>query len=61
VILGWIALVAIATVVGGRVGQKTLADEDTANDEFARAEQAYARATSPRRPRSRSSCRPRRA
>jgi len=46
-ILGWIAFVVIATVIGGSVGQKTLAEEDTANGESARAEQAYARADFP--------------
>jgi uncharacterized membrane protein YdfJ with MMPL/SSD domain len=46
-ILGWLAFVAIATVIGGQVGMKNLADEDTANGESAKAEKAYAGADFP--------------
>jgi RND superfamily putative drug exporter len=46
-ILGWLAFVIVATVIGGSIGQKTLAEEDTANGESARAEQAYAAADFP--------------
>ena len=38
-ILGWFAFVIIATVLGGMVGTKTLADEDTGNGESKRADQ----------------------
>jgi uncharacterized membrane protein YdfJ with MMPL/SSD domain len=39
-ILGWLLFVVLATVAGGAVGQKTLADEDTGNGESRRADQA---------------------
>jgi uncharacterized membrane protein YdfJ with MMPL/SSD domain len=38
-ILGWFAFVIIATVLGGMVGTKTLADEDTGNGESKRGDQ----------------------
>jgi uncharacterized membrane protein YdfJ with MMPL/SSD domain len=38
-ILGWFAFVILATVIGGMVGTKTLADEDTGNGESKRADQ----------------------
>src|SRR5215218_761852 len=38
-ILGWFAFVILATVLGGMVGTKTLADEDTGNGESKRADQ----------------------
>ena len=38
-ILGWFAFVILATVLGGMVGQKTLADEDMGNGESKRADQ----------------------
>src|SRR5215218_4937796 len=38
-ILGWFAFVIIATVLGGLVGTKTLADEDTGNGESKRGDQ----------------------
>ena len=38
-ILGWFAFVILATVLGGMVGQKTLADEDLGNGESKRADQ----------------------
>ena len=39
-ILGWIAFVVIATIVGGAVGQRELTDADTANGQSRAAEQA---------------------
>src|ERR671931_190470 len=41
-ILGWIAFVIAATVLGGAVGQRMLADEDVGNGESKRADQAIA-------------------
>src|SRR5215217_188788 len=38
-ILGWFAFVIVATVLGGLVGTKTLADEDTGNGESKRGDQ----------------------
>jgi uncharacterized membrane protein YdfJ with MMPL/SSD domain len=38
-ILGWFAFVIIATLLGGMVGTKTLADEDTGNGESRRGDQ----------------------
>jgi len=38
-ILGWFAFVILATVIGGMVGTKTLADEDTGNGESKRGDQ----------------------
>jgi RND superfamily putative drug exporter len=38
-ILGWFAFVILATVLGGMVGTKTLADEDTGNGESRRGDQ----------------------
>ncbi len=38
-ILGWFAFVILATVLGGMVGQKTLADEDMGNGESKTADQ----------------------
>ena len=38
-ILGWFAFVILATVLGGMVGQKKLADEDMGNGESKRADQ----------------------
>ena len=38
-ILGWFAFVILATVLGGMVGQKTLADEDMGNGESKQADQ----------------------
>ncbi|HEX2084995.1 MAG TPA: MMPL family transporter, partial [Solirubrobacteraceae bacterium] len=38
-ILGWLAFVVLAFVIGGAVGQKTLSDEDQGTGESARAEQ----------------------
>src|SRR5829696_10170473 len=38
-ILGWFAFVILATVLGGMVGTKTLADEDTGNGESKRGDQ----------------------
>src|SRR4051794_14604976 len=43
-ILGWIAFVILATVLGGAVGQRMLADEDTGNGESRAADQAIAAA-----------------
>src|SRR6188472_943020 len=37
-ILGWFAFVILATVLGGMVGQKKLADEDTGNGESKRGD-----------------------
>src|SRR5215213_5264594 len=38
-ILGWFAFVILATVLGGMVGTKSLADEDTGNGESRRGDQ----------------------
>jgi uncharacterized membrane protein YdfJ with MMPL/SSD domain len=38
-ILGWFAFVVLATVLGGMVGTRTLADEDTGNGESRRGDQ----------------------
>jgi uncharacterized membrane protein YdfJ with MMPL/SSD domain len=38
-ILGWFAFVILATVIGGMVGQKTLADEDMGNGQSKQADQ----------------------
>src|SRR5215207_6525262 len=38
-ILGWFAFVILATVLGGMIGTKTLADEDTGNGETKRGDQ----------------------
>src|SRR5918998_3318480 len=38
-ILGWFAFVILATVLGGMVGQQTLADEDMGNGESKRGDQ----------------------
>src|SRR5688572_22972080 len=38
-ILGWFAFVILATVLGGMVGQKTLADEEIGNGESKAADQ----------------------
>jgi uncharacterized membrane protein YdfJ with MMPL/SSD domain len=43
-ILGWIAFVILATVLGGAVGQRMLADEDSGNGESRAADQAIAAA-----------------
>ena len=43
-ILGWIAFVILATVIGGAVGQRMLADEDTGNGESRAADQTIAAA-----------------
>src|SRR5829696_5448943 len=40
-ILGWFAFVILATVLGGMVGQKQLADEDMGNGESKRADRIY--------------------
>ena len=47
-ILGWFAFVIIATVLGGMVGTKTLADEDTGNGESKRGDQIVEAAELPR-------------
>ncbi len=47
-ILGWILFVVLATVVGGSVGQRMLADEDMGNGESKRADQAVAAAGFPK-------------
>jgi uncharacterized membrane protein YdfJ with MMPL/SSD domain len=47
-ILGWIAFVIAATVIGGAVGQRMLADEDIGNGESKRADQAIAAAGFPK-------------
>ena len=46
-ILGWIAFVAIAFLIGGAVGTKTIADEDLGNGESRQAEQIIADAGYP--------------
>jgi uncharacterized membrane protein YdfJ with MMPL/SSD domain len=48
-ILGWIAFVILATVLGGAVGQRMLADEDTGNGESRAADQAIAAAGFPKK------------
>ncbi len=48
-ILGWIAFVILATVAGGAVGQRMLADEDTGNGESRAADQAIAAAGFPKK------------
>ena len=58
-ILGWFAFVILATVVGGMVGNKTLADEDTGNGESKRGDQIVRTQASPTRPARRCSCRAR--
>ena len=47
-ILGWIAFVILATVLGGAVGQRMLADEDMGNGESRAADQAVAAAGFPK-------------
>ena len=47
-ILGWILFVVLATVVGGAVGQNSLADEDMGNGESRAADQAVAAAGFPK-------------
>ena len=47
-ILGWIAFVVLATVIGGAVGQRMLADEDMGNGESRAADQAVAAAGFPK-------------
>ena len=47
-ILGWILFVVLATVVGGAVGQRMLADEDMGNGESRAADQAVAAAGFPK-------------
>src|SRR5829696_10275077 len=46
-ITGWILFVALATVIGGGVGQRMLADEDMGNGESRAADQAVAAAGFP--------------
>src|SRR6187200_3619941 len=46
-ILGWFAFVILATVLGGMVGQKKLADEDMGNGESQRADRIVAAADYP--------------
>jgi RND superfamily putative drug exporter len=46
-ILGWIAFVAIAFLIGGAVGTKTIADEDLGNGDSRRGEQIIADAGFP--------------
>src|SRR5215211_8336172 len=46
-ILGWFAFVILATVIGGMVGTKTLADEDTGNGESKRGDQIVEAANFP--------------
>ncbi len=46
-ILGWILFVVLATVIGGAVGQNSLADEDMGNGESRAADQAVAAAGFP--------------
>ena len=46
-ITGWILFVALATVIGGAVGQRMLADEDMGNGESRAADQAVAAAGFP--------------
>src|SRR5258708_3593017 len=47
-ILGWVLFVVLATVVGGAVGVRNLADEDTGNGESRTADQAVANAGFPK-------------
>src|SRR5687767_15999910 len=47
-ILGWFAFVILATVLGGMVGQKTLADEDMGNGQSKQADQILEAAGFPR-------------
>ena len=47
-ILGWILFVVLATVIGGAVGQRMLADEDMGNGESRAADQAVAAAGFPK-------------
>ena len=47
-ILGWILFVVLATVIGGAVGQRKLADEDMGNGESRAADQAVADAGFPK-------------
>src|SRR3954454_18877620 len=46
-IFGWLAFVVIAFVLGGAIGTKTLADEDTGNGESRLAAAAITRADFP--------------
>src|SRR4051794_33431688 len=46
-IFGWLAFVVIAFVLGGAIGTKTLADEDTGNGESRLADTAISRADFP--------------
>src|SRR3954452_16881702 len=46
-ILGWLAFVVLAFVLGGAIGQKQLADEDMGNGSSKTADQAVARADFP--------------
>jgi uncharacterized membrane protein YdfJ with MMPL/SSD domain len=48
-ILGWIAFVILATVLGGAVGQRMLSDEDSGNGESRAADKAVAAAGFPKR------------
>ena len=47
-ITGWILFVVLATVIGGAVGQRMLADEDMGNGESRAADQAVAAAGFPK-------------
>ena len=47
-IFGWFAFVVIAFVLGGAIGTKTLADEDTGNGESAVADKAISQRRLPR-------------
>ena len=47
-IFGWLAFVVIAFVLGGAIGTKTLADEDTGNGESRLADTAISRRGLPR-------------
>src|SRR5215207_10033384 len=47
-IVGWILFVVLATVIGGAVGQRMLADEDMGNGESRTADQAVAAAGFPK-------------
>ena len=46
-ILGWLAFVVLAFVLGGAIGQKQLADEDMGNGSSKTADQAVAKADFP--------------
>ena len=46
-IVGWLAFVVIAFVLGGAIGTKTLADEDTGNGDSRVADTAIAAADFP--------------